>query len=121
MTRKTPFPVRALAAGAVALPLSFGAAPALAQMVCSDHAKIVKRLQDGYQEIRAGVGLAANGALIELYTSETDTFTIVLVRPNGMACLMAVGDGWSEIKPSTPVHDATASPDRVHGHSLPPM
>lgn len=71
---------------------------AVAQMVCGNQADIEKRLEDGYQEVPAGVGLAANGGLIQLYTSEKGTFTIILTRPNGMACLMAVGDHWSAVK-----------------------
>ena len=79
------------------------ATPAFAQMVCGNHTDIAKRLQTGYQEVRSGIGLAGNGGLIELYTSEKGTFTIVLTRPNGMSCLMAVGENWEAVKDPTPV------------------
>ena len=92
----------ALAAGAVGT-LCLAAAPAHSQMVCGNHADIEKRLQTGYQEVRTGVGLAGNGGLIELYTSEKGTFTIVLTRPNGMSCLMAVGENWEAVKDPIPV------------------
>ena len=91
-----------LTVGAV-LMASVVATPAFAQMVCGNHADIEKRLQTGYQEVRTGVGLAGNGGLIELYTSEKGTFTIVLTRPNGMSCLMAVGENWEIVKDPTPV------------------
>jgi len=79
------------------------ATPATAQMVCGKHADIAKRLESGYQEVRTGIGLAGNGGLIELYTSEKGTFTIVLTRPNGLSCLMAVGENWEVLKTPLPV------------------
>ena len=104
MVRRNPlFPRFTLAAGAAGVVVALSAAPALAQMVCGNHADIEKRLQEGYSEIRTGVGLAGNGGLIELYTSEKGTFTIVLTRPNGMSCLMAVGENWEQVKDPTPV------------------
>ena len=100
-----------LLAGAVFSSVMCLAAPATAQMVCGNHADIEKRLQDGYSEARTGVGLAHNNALIELYTSENGTFTIVLTRPNGMSCLMAVGEDWQNVKVPTPAGSASLSSD----------
>ena len=94
---------RKLAALFTILFLSVAATPAFAQMVCGNHTDIEKRLQTGYQEVRTGVGLAGNGGLIELYTSKKGTFTIVLTRPNGMSCLMAVGENWEQVKEPTPI------------------
>ena len=74
-----------------------------AGMVCGKHADIAKRLESGYQEVRTGIGLAGNGGLIELYVSDKRTFTIVLTRPNGLACLMAVGENWEVLKTPLPV------------------
>lgn len=97
---ETPFsPWRVRLAGAVALSVGLClAAPANAQMVCGNHADIEKRLWNGYQEVVVGRGLGANGALIEIYASEKGTFTVVLTRPNGMSCLMAVGENYERIK-----------------------
>ena len=96
---------RKLAAVVLTLFLSIAATPAFAQMVCGNHADIEKRLQSGYQEVRTGVGVAGNGGLIELYTSEKGTFTIVLTRPNGMACLIAVGENWEAVKTPVPIKE----------------
>lgn len=113
MTRTTgsPFSLRrTLVAGAVASAVGLSTAPAFAQMVCGNHADIEKRLESGYQETRAAVGLAANGGLIEVYTSEKGTFTVVLTRPNGLSCLLAVGENWQEVKDHTPVRTVAPLP-----------
>lgn len=120
-TTETPFSIRrALVAGAAALTVQLSAASVLAQMVCGNHADIEKRLETGYQETRTAIGLAANGGLIEIYTSEKGTFTVVLTRPNGLSCLMAVGDGWETVKPSTPARWASSPLTSPHG-GLPSM
>ena len=104
-----PFnPRRILLAGAVVLSVVTSAAPASAQMVCGNHEAIEKRLAENYKEVRTGVGLAANGALLELYTSEKGTFTVVLTRPNGLSCLMAVGEAWNSIAHPGLVNDKSA-------------
>ena len=102
MNRLTPFS-RAVLAGVVGLTaLPFvSATPAYSQMVCGSHESVDKRLRDGYSEVPAGSGLAHNGTVITLYVSDKGTFTIVLTRPNGLSCLMAVGERFSLVQPKT--------------------
>ena len=95
----TPFSLRALAAGVVASAVAFGATPAFSQMLCVKHADVEKRLRDGYQEVRTAVGSSGENGLMEVYTSEKGTFTILLVRPNGLACILAVGENYERLKP----------------------
>ena len=72
--------------------------PASAQQaVCGDRNEIVARLESGYQESTTGVGLSATGGLIELYTSEKGTWTLMLTQPNGVSCLIAAGDNWEQV------------------------
>lgn len=83
--------------------LGFGIAsimssPASAQQaVCGDRDEIIARLQSGYQESTTGVGLSATGGLVELYTSEKGTWTLMLTQPNGVSCLIAAGDNWENV------------------------
>lgn len=78
--------------------VAMSATPAFAQMVCGNHSDITRQLQAGYQEALSGIGVASNGGVIELYTSKKGTFTILLTRPNGMSCLMAVGQNWESVE-----------------------
>lgn len=73
-----------------------------AQSVCGDYEEITDKLEASYQEYRHGLGLAANGSVIEIRVSETQTFTIIIVRPDGLTCLMAAGENWEGIKKPTP-------------------
>jgi len=72
--------------------------PASAQQaVCGDRNEIVARLESGYQESTSGLGLSATGGLVELYTSEKGTWTLMLTQPNGVSCLIAAGDNWENV------------------------
>lgn len=79
---------------------AFFIAPALAQMVCGKHADIVKRLTERFQEKRSGSGLGADGNLVELFTAKSGGWTILLTKPGGLTCLVAVGEHWRIEKPS---------------------
>ena len=75
--------------------LALLAAPVAAQTNCAPHADIVERLAAGYGEYRQAIGLAANNTVMEVYASlETRTWTIVVTKPDGIACLVAAGRGY---------------------------
>ena len=76
------------------------AAPAAAQQLgpCAPRADAVAKLAAGYGEVQAGIGLGAGGrSVVELYVSESGSFTILVTQPNGLACIAAAGDGWQAI------------------------
>jgi hypothetical protein len=90
-------------AGAVAL-LTVGSDPAAAQTVCGDRAKMIRHLGDGYKESRSGLGLAANGSVVELFTAETGSWTMLVTVPGGKTCVMGSGEGWeAQQKPTAAV------------------
>ncbi len=73
------------------------AAPAAAQMrtACLPHEAATSKLTEAYGEQRVGLGIGPSGnAVYELYVAETGTRTILIVRPDGMACITASGDTW---------------------------
>ncbi len=90
-----PAPAVTLAA---ALILGMAAPPAAqAQMFCDTRDSIVETLGEKYGETRRGGGLAGPTTIFELWTSEaTGTWTILKTYPNGVACVVAVGDGWQD-------------------------
>lgn len=65
-----------------------------AQAVCGKRNDFVTRLENGYQEFNSAMGMSSNGALVELYTSEEGTWTLMLTQPNGVSCLIAAGEHW---------------------------
>lgn len=84
------------ALAAVALGLLAGAAQA--QQVCTMRADLVKMLGDKYKEAATGQGLVGDKAILEVYTSEKGTFTIVSSFPNGVACIVAAGNSWETME-----------------------
>ena len=74
--------------------IALHSAPAAAQMACGEREGIVAKLVNKRGEVRRGAGLS--GSLIfEIWASEeTGTWTILKTSPNGLACIMAIGDSW---------------------------
>lgn len=67
----------------------------VAQTLCGMREDVVKNLEKTYKEKSVSLGLASNGAVIEVLASkEGITFTIILTRPNGLSCIMAAGENW---------------------------
>jgi len=90
--------------GALVLCLSAQPSAAQVQMMCGDRGKVVSSLEKSYAEAPVSMGLASNGAVIEVFTSSKGTFTIVMTHPSGLSCLMAAGESWEEL----PKHEAGA-------------
>jgi hypothetical protein len=89
----------ACAAAAVALI----AAPAFAQSMgpgpaCVKRADLIKHLQAQFQEAPAAVGIADNGALLEVFASKSgETWTVMVTMPNGISCMVASGQQWQDL------------------------
>lgn len=85
--------ISALAIGAVSLT----SVDAQAQMACGKRDAVVAKLGDKYGEVRRGGGLTGSTAIFEVWASEsTGTWTILKTTPDGLTCVMAVGDGWQD-------------------------
>ncbi|QIE54673.1 hypothetical protein G5B40_03990 [Pikeienuella piscinae] len=78
---------------AIAPPVSAGEQRAA---TCGERTSIVAALKKKHGESAAGVGIAGETAVVELWSSaETGTWTILLTRPDGVTCLMAAGHAWA--------------------------
>ena len=70
---------------------------AQAQMTCGTRDSVVAKLGDKYGEVRRGGGRAGPTVIFEIWASEaTGSWTILKTTPNGLTCIMAVGDGWHD-------------------------
>lgn len=71
------------------------ASHAQAQPQCGPREMIVDQLQRSYGEVSIGKGMTRSGAIFEIWLSrEKGTWTILKTTPQGLACLMVVGDSW---------------------------
>ncbi|MDH3668314.1 MAG: hypothetical protein OEN23_15410 [Paracoccaceae bacterium] len=85
--------ISALAVGVVTL-TSIGAD---AQVACGQRDAVVAKLGEKYGEVRRGGGLTGSTAIFEVWASDaTGTWTILKTTPDGLSCVMAVGDGWHD-------------------------
>ena len=84
-----------------------GPPDAQAQMACGTRDSVVEKLGEKYGEVRRGGGLAGPTAIFEIWASDvTGSWTILKTTPNGLTCIMAVGDGWhDDAGELTPVGD----------------
>ena len=81
----------------IALIAALCAAPAAAQQpACFGYADTMGWLASEYGEVSVGYGLIApDNNVMQLFVSESGTWTLLVVRPDGMACGVAVGDSWT--------------------------
>lgn len=88
----------ALALGLAAMTLMSPAASAQSA-TCLTHDSLAKLLDERYAERRVAAGLAAGGALIELFASAEDaSWTMVVTTAAGESCVMAAGEHWMDFK-----------------------
>ena len=64
--------------------------------------RLIKQLAGKYQEYPAGRGLNTRGYMVELFTSENGTWTIMVSQVNGITCLVNAGQGWRALPPAAP-------------------
>ena len=70
------------------------------QISCGSHAEISGKLADRFSEAAVAMGLTSTGEVIDIFTSsDGETWTIVMTRPDGTSCLMAAGRTWEAIEP----------------------
>ena len=87
---------RCLVGAAIAVALILTALPARAQVpaICAERQEIAENLERDYAETPVARGLAAGGLLIEVFAAPSGSFTVLATRPDGLACVLATGEGW---------------------------
>lgn len=67
--------------------------------VCKQRGEIIKILNKRYGETRRSFGLQNNRRILEVYASETGTWTAILTMPSGRSCVVAAGEAWTDLPP----------------------
>ncbi len=71
-------------------------APA-AERPCTQTDRLSELLDRSYGEMPVSTGLQQNGLLLRIYASPTTrTWTAVTTTPQGVSCVLATGQRWSE-------------------------
>ncbi|WP_428927274.1 hypothetical protein [Marinibacterium sp. SX1] len=84
----------------LAMAVVFGVAalapPVLAQQSprCLPRDVLVQTLESKYSESLTGGGMQNAQQLVEIWSSQSGSFTVFVTRADGFACIMATGQGW---------------------------
>lgn len=74
-------------------------ARAAAPAPCGPRDQVLAALAGGYGETRRAVGLAENGAAVEILVSDSGSWTIIASLPDGTSCLVASGAAFQMLAP----------------------
>ncbi len=74
------------------------ASSAPAQTQCSSRSDLVQQLEAQYGERPAALGQVDQQSVVEIFVSETGTWTILVSGTDGGACILATGEGWDSAK-----------------------
>jgi len=82
----------------LALPAQTGSAVDTQGTNCGARNAVLNYLSTKYEEKPVAMGIAANGSLIEVLSSNKgSTFTIIVTAPEGKTCMVAAGEGWEDL------------------------
>lgn len=76
------------------LALCLLAAPVVAEETCAPRDLIVARLAEEYGETLKHLGMATGGVVLEVYASDSGSWSIIATSPDGSACWVADGEMW---------------------------
>ena len=74
-----------------------GAAQSTNDSFCLTHDDLVSHLTQRFGERRVSIAATTGGALIELFVSQSGSWTILGTMPGGPTCVVATGDYWEWI------------------------
>ena len=70
---------------------------------CAPREDIIQRLAETYGETRRGIGIARQGAVMEVYASDSSgSWTITVTLPDGVTCLIASGQAYEDVSEALP-------------------
>jgi|HigsolmetaAR202D_1030399.scaffolds.fasta_scaffold55955_2 hypothetical protein len=81
---------------ATSMVLTCGASPAHAEMLCGDRDQIVRELKKTWEEDLTATGLSNTGSVVEVFSSEEGTWTLLMTTPDGKTCLLGAGEHWEQ-------------------------
>jgi hypothetical protein len=68
------------------------------QPACTKRSDVVDHLAGKYKEAPVAIGLANNGGVVEVLSSQSGaSWTIIITMPNGTACMVAAGENWEKV------------------------
>ena len=70
--------------------------PAMAQLNCATRTEIVELLGQDFREKQNAIGLSADGRLVEIFSADDGTWTMLITTPDSISCLITHGQDWMQ-------------------------
>ena len=86
--------------GALPLVASLAFVSPASVVECASRDQIKEKLAHDFDEKPVAMGLSAAGAALVIFASPKGTWTTTVVTPQGAACVVDVGEGWTDISTS---------------------
>jgi hypothetical protein len=80
----------------------WAATPAMAQQQCAPREAALALLADRFNESRVGMGVANGSMVVEVFASESGSWTITVTRPDAITCMIASGEMWETLNEPPP-------------------
>lgn len=84
------------------------ATEAMGNPQCGPRDLVIAHLAEEYQETRRGIGIAANGAVMEIFAAQNGSWTVLVTTTEGMSCLLASGQAYEPLTEELPARGAPA-------------
>ncbi|MAO56673.1 MAG: hypothetical protein CMM61_13385 [Rhodospirillaceae bacterium] len=72
---------------------------AAAGSICGDRSEIASSLSQRFSEEPRSLGVDADGGILEVFVSETGSWTIIVTNPRGRTCVLTAGENWETMAP----------------------
>jgi hypothetical protein len=66
--------------------------------MCSARDTIVGELEEHFQESVTAVGMVDDNAMVEIFVSDSGTWTILATGTDGNSCVISAGEGWESLQ-----------------------
>jgi len=81
---------------------ALAANPVMAQQKCAPHAEAIAMLAQNYAESREMVALSADGLMVEVFASESGSWTLIATNAQGISCLVGAGEAYQYVDDPLP-------------------
>ncbi len=73
---------------------------AIAQTGCQTRPEITNHLKERWSETSVAGGFVQGGSVLEVFASVNgETWTMIMIQPNGCAVLLSTGEAWHVLPP----------------------
>ena len=82
---------------ASALVFAFSPRAEAVQVQCAKHQQLVGMLSKKYSESPVAMGTVSEERYMQLFISRSGSWTILVTRTDGQACIVAAGQNWEKL------------------------